>query len=212
MRLMDNFREFMVPVLAITMTICVQSRAAASDVDFVGQQETAPECMSQLSSSLNHHRTRHDWLAKQAIGFKCQVSGRAWLRTDKAGFGEAWKDLSTGITWSENLGLATNIGHSEIHLVSGIDFVIDSDAVLACRAVGGELPKVSDFVTAQGNYFTWILPQFAKTQTPKYRDDNFVYWTKNVRPDNKFAIVFDAVNGYGAIDRSTRASVRCISR
>ncbi len=181
--------------------------AISKSPDGLGVTLQLPGCLDEKAKSQNYFRTKFDPLSKKPVGFKCKfIGGAIWERVDKPGFGEAWKDLETGITWSENVGGATNSGQS-----NG-DLVIDSDAVSACRAIGGELPSASDFVKGQDNYSTWILPQFAKSQTPKYRDESFTYWTKNVRPHDKIAIVFDAVNGYSAIDRSKQALVRCISR
>lgn len=204
MRLLTSFRLTVMPVLVIAMTFCVHSGAATRDGDSVALNRSIPDCTSDLPKSLNYFRTANDLLSKQPIGFKCQVAGRAWEKTDKSGFGEAWKDLATGIIWSENLGGATNSGSSENNLV------VDSDAAKVCRSIGGELPEISDFVIAQGNFGPWILPHLAKSQNAKYRDDSFVYWTKTVF--NKTAYVYDAVNGTSNLDLSTRASIRCISR
>ncbi len=201
MRILTNFRFTAMPVLVMAMTFCVHSGAAASNGE---SNDSLPDCTSGLQKSTNYFRTTNDSLSKKQIGFKCQVVGRVWERTDKSGFGEAWKDQATGITWSENLGGATNSGSSENNLVT------DSDAINVCRAIGGELPEIADFVDAQGNYGSWILPQLAKSQSPKYRDDGFVYWTKTVF--KKTAYIYDAVSGTSNLDLSARASVRCIAR
>ena len=78
--------------------------------------------------------------------------------------------------------------------------VLDSDAVQACKAIGGELPTLQDFVNLGDHY---------KDLPDMYY---FKYWTSSVAFEASAQYFVGEFGGVGHYARFEYTSVRCVSR
>ena len=98
-------------------------------------------------------------LRNAPVGFTCKTSkGVMYERVDRQGFGEAWKDHNTGITWSGIIGQFNNLGPVIDGKVVVDPKSTDRTAARACQDDGGILPERNDFETGEDNGFREVLP------------------------------------------------------
>jgi hypothetical protein len=110
---------------------------------------------------------------------------------------ETWKDLSSGLTWYDNLpngfdGI-TSAGYNQY------------EAFTICTLdLQRSLPTIDDFNTAETHGFREVLPNMA----------NNYFWSSSLYPgDSDVAQVFAGYDGFSGYDvRGFNYSVRCVGR
>ena len=147
----------------------------------------------------------------------------AWAGAYKAKNGSIWSDILPGGGYSNCISKKDSAGKpipgqegakrcetapSQYLLGDSVDrsTVIDSDAVQACKAIGGELPTTDDF-DALGD---------ERDNLPHFNDANT--WTASIAPvtlSDLFAYIGpgDSFNYFGGgVFRYEEVSVRCVLR
>jgi len=141
-------------------------------------------------------------LREVPVGTQCKTSKGIEFQlvsrdTTGASPAETWKDLSSGLTWYDNLpnGLEgiTSAGYDQYQAFT----ICTLDLQL-------NLPTIDDFSTGETHGFREVLPNMA---------GNF-FWSSSLYPhDTHSAQVFYGYYGYGAYAyRDVYYSVRCIGR
>ena len=102
------------------------------------------------------------------IGHVCRTEGRnddfdVYQRVERKGFGKAWKDLRTGLIWSEKRTFKDDDG-------STTSRAFFDDAWDACAALGAKLPQSDDFqMTDAGGLYN-----------PMHWKDAYYYYTSDL--------------------------------
>ncbi|HBQ20617.1 MAG TPA: hypothetical protein DD708_01640 [Deltaproteobacteria bacterium] len=137
--------------------------------------ETPPPPKACADASVN--------LRNAPIGFKCITSANViFERAEKEGFGEAWKDLQTGLIWSDR-----NSSEQCLNVIDEIKdgIILHSVATRICEKMGGTVPTASDFKIAETHGFREALPHMKDHQ----------YWSSSVHLNNADQDLFNGEDG-----------------
>ena len=108
-----------------------------------------------------------------AVGFRCQsplskngigsFGGGIFKRVKHAKFGEAWKDLSSGLIWSDikkNTKWTDTTGHMVTYYDQHGNYSISqwTEARAFCASLGGRVPNGKEFKRSFKDGFLGVLP------------------------------------------------------